>query len=209
MNNEQLSMSVECDIIGSIGIKSELMLLNDTIEKKTCSKCKQTLPLSMFNKKNIKTPHLYNCYCKPCQSLVSHNWRLKNLENEKIREKLYRHDNADIIRVRQKGYMVKWIARLNSRFARWKKGARDRNIPFDLTFEQIETMPLVCHYTGKELVLESNRPNTVSLDRIDSSKGYTPTNVVYCCAFVNLMKHTLSYENFLSVCKMIAKHHSN
>lgn len=68
-------------------------------------------------------------------------------------------------------------------------------------------MPMVCHYTGTDLVLEKNKRNTISLDRIDCSKGYTITNVVFCCSFVNLMKHKSSYEDFLSACKAIAEHH--
>jgi len=206
MSNEKLSMNVGCDIIGNTELKNDPMPSNDTMKRKTCPKCKQILSFEMFNRRNRKTLML-NTYCKICQPIVYREWRVKNLETVKRRESLYRQNNKDKRRQWQKSYFQRWISRLDSRFACWKKGAHDRNIPFDLTLEQVKTMPLVCHYTGKKLVLESNKHNTVSLDRVDSSKGYTQKNVVYCCSFVNLMKRTLSYDEFIDTCKTIAEHH--
>lgn len=205
MNNEQLLMNGECDIIGSIENKSEQMPLNDITERKICAKCKQTLPLEMFNKRS-KTAFIFDCYCKLCRPSVNREWRMKNLDKVRLKERLYNRNNRNRNSLYQKEYYKKWISTLNARFCCWKKGARDRNIQFDLTLEQIKTMPLLCHYTGQTLVLESNKPNTISLDRIDCSKGYTATNVVYCCAFVNIMKHKSSYQDFISACKMIADH---
>jgi hypothetical protein len=206
MNNEQPSTSVECDITGNTANRSEPMLSSDIIEKKTCAKCKLDLPLEMFSIRNRNNSTL-NCYCKLCQPVIAHNWRINNLGKVKCREKLYRRDNKDKIQRQQKEYMTRWIARLNSRFGRWKKSAHRRGISFDLTLVQLETMPLLCHYTGNVLTLESNRRNTVSLDRLDSSQGYTITNVVYCCSFVNLMKHELSYSDFVNSCKAIVGHY--
>lgn len=203
MNNEQLLTNAECGTIGRIENKNEQMLLKDTIEEKVCSKCKLTFPVEMFNKSN----DVFICYCRKCQSDVAREWRLKNLDKVKQREKLYRSSNRDQIRSHQKKYMERWISRLNSRFVCWKKRARQREIPFEITLEHLQSMPLVCHYTGHKLVLESNQWNTISLDRLDSSKGYTSSNVVYCCSFVNLMKHTLSYDEFIRSCKAVVNHY--
>ena len=208
MNNEQSLTSVECDTIGSIESKSEQMPSHVIIEGKTCSKCKRKLPLEMFNKRG-RNSLILNCYCKLCQPLVYKSWRLKNLDKEKIRKKLYRQINENKLRDKQKEYMTRWVARLKSRFVCWRKSARQRGISFDLTLEQLKSMPLFCHYTGNELVLESNNLNTISLDRLDSSKGYTPNNVVFCCSFVNLMKHELSYDDFIGCCKLIANRHKS
>ena len=201
MNNEQLLTNAECDITGSIKGKNEPTPSNDIIERKTCAKCKCELSFGMFNKRNNET---LDCYCKSCRPVIAHNWRMNNLDTVKQREKLYKYNNKSKIQQHQKEYNKRWIARIKSRFSRWKRSAYQRNIPFDLTLEQLESMPLVCYYTGDALVLKSNERNTVSLDRLDSSKGYTITNVVYCCAFVNLMKHESSYEQFVDVCKIIA-----
>lgn len=203
MNNEQFLTSVGCDTIGSIENKSEQMLSHVITEEKTCSKCKRKLPLEMFNKSN----GVFICYCRKCQTSIAREWRLKNFDRVRRREKSYKNSNRDRIRLHQKKYMKEWVARLNSRFACWKKRAQMREIPFDLTLEQLESMPMVCHYTGNALALESNQWNTISLDRLDSSKGYTINNVVYCCSFVNLMKHTLSYDAFIKSCETIVNHY--
>lgn len=205
MNNEQLLMSGECNITGNIENKNEPTPSKGITEEKICSKCKQKLPLDMFNRKS-KTAFIFDCYCNLCKPIVYHEWRIKNLDKIRLKERLYNRTNRNRKSLYQKEYYKKWISTLDARFRRWKKGARDRNIPFDLTLEQIKTMPLICHYTGQKLVLEGNKPNTISLDRIDCSKGYTATNVVYCCAFVNIMKHKSSYQDFVYACKMIADH---
>lgn len=206
MNKEKLLTNVECDITGSIKNKNEPMLSNDTIEKKKCSKCKDDLPLEMFR---VKSNGKLNCYCKVCQPKLYHDWRVKNLDEVKKREKLRREKNKTRISERNKKYLKTWINKLKSRFTVWKNNARKRNISFDLTLEQIESMPLICHYTGNPLVTECNKQNTVSLDRIDSSKGYTLTNVVFCCVYINLMKHTLSYEQFINACNLVSKYNQS
>lgn len=53
-----------------------------------------------------------------------------------------------------------------------------------------------CHYSGIELTPgarpgEQQKFTDFSIDRIDSSKGYIPGNVVACCRAVNEMKSYL------------------
>lgn len=91
MNSEQLSINAECDIIGSIENKSKQTPSNDIIERKTCPKCKQTLPPNMFNRRNRNT-FMLKCYCKSCEPLILRDWRLKNLEKIKQKEKVYRNN---------------------------------------------------------------------------------------------------------------------
>jgi hypothetical protein len=205
MNSDELSMIAECDIIGNIENKSKPMHSNDIIKRKICSKCKFDLPVDMFNKRN----GIFICYCRQCQTSIAREWRLKNLNKVKRREKLYRSTHKNEKREQHTRWYRRWVSTLESRFSNWKKGAHKRNIPFDLTMEQITSLPLMCHYTGVELTLDGNKQNTISLDRIDSSKGYTITNVVFCCSFVNIMKNKMSYEDFLSACKMIAEYHKS
>lgn len=94
--------------------------------------------------------------------------------------------------------------RLTRRFRDWMYGANRRGIRFDLTLEDLDIIPKVCHYTGKELTLESNRINTLSLDRLDSTLGYSRDNVVFCCEYINKMKNDLGYIQFIDVCREIA-----
>ncbi len=93
---------------------------------------------------------------------------------------------------------------MNGRISRWKKAARERNKNWGLTKEFIQSLPLVCAYTGIDLTCKSHQPNTVSLDRIDSTKGYTEDNVVLCCWTANMMKNSSTVSEFVDWCKKVA-----
>ena len=52
------------------------------------------------------------------------------------------------------------------------------------------------------------RSNTISLDRIYSSKGYVEGNVVFCCSEINIMKNKMDYDYFIKICESILQHTS-
>jgi hypothetical protein len=98
------------------------------------------------------------------------------------------------------------------------QAAKDRavkhKIQFDLTVEYIQQMLEACnwrcYYSGVRMNLETGNGKgnfnhlKVSIDRIDSAKGYTANNIVLCCRIVNSMKSDLGVEEFLDWCKLIA-----
>ena len=43
----------------------------------------------------------------------------------------------------------------------------------------------------------------LSIDRIDSKVGYTKDNIQIVLKEVNLMKNTLSHEEFIKICKLV------
>lgn len=94
---------------------------------------------------------------------------------------------------------------LNRRIGRWKWGATKRGIEWKLTHNYINSLPKICFYTGLKLTNKRNRPNTLSLDRKDSQRGYVKNNVVFCCATINYMKSDLGIKEFLGWCKKITK----
>ena len=70
-----------------------------------------------------------------------------------------------------------------------KSGAKRRNIPCNLSDEQIATIiSKPCIYCGEQC---SN-----GIDRIDSMKGYEEGNVVPCCIICNKMKNNYSLDFF-------------
>ena len=48
----------------------------------------------------------------------------------------------------------------------------------------------------------------VSIDRIDSNKGYTKDNVQLVCSQVNMMKSDLTFDELLSFCKSIVENNT-
>ncbi len=73
-------------------------------------------------------------------------------------------------------------------------------------YEQLRSQGYRCAISGVELKVVRNGTQTASLDRIDSSKGYTRENIQWLHKDVNLMKRNMTDENFVQWCKVIAEH---
>ena len=97
-------------------------------------------------------------------------------------------------------YSVYWLGMI--------RGAKRRNIPWEITQEQawglFELQNKLCIFTKLPIKLGRNRKNiTASLDRIDSDKGYTIDNIQWVHKIINVMKWTLSNNDFIAICKSI------
>ena len=127
---------------------------------------------------------------------------------ERSKDKL--RENAQAYYVENKSRMLKYSKKYSEgfvgRYSSWKGKARRRNLAWGVTKEYLRTLPATCRYTGEELTFERNKPNTISLDRIDSSKGYIEGNVCFCSTPINLMKSTHTEEEFFEFCRRVASH---
>lgn len=92
-----------------------------------------------------------------------------------------------------------------------KVRAKKKGIEFDISSEHvwdlIEKQNGKCFYSGKQLglIFNENLRDMMSIDRIDSSRGYTKDNVVLCCAAVNSMKNSMTIEEMVDWCVAISK----
>lgn len=66
-----------------------------------------------------------------------------------------------------------------------------------------------CFYSGRELQITRRNLSidSLSIDRIDSSRGYVKDNVVLCSSVANFMKQNYNLNVFLEVCKQITHKH--
>jgi hypothetical protein len=105
-----------------------------------------------------------------------------------------------------------------NKFSSIRTHARTRNIPFDITvsdaWEQFLKQDRKCAYTGQLLTMIPRSAcwgddNTASLDRIDSSLGYTTDNIQWVHKTINKMKLDLTESDFLKICSDITKHREN
>ncbi len=89
-----------------------------------------------------------------------------------------------------------------------KRSAASRGQEFSLTRQDFLDMWAaqegLCVYTGYQMDLQANTLYSVSVERIDSSKGYVPENTVLCCNAVNRMKSDLRADDFYDFCKAVA-----
>lgn len=148
--------------------------------------------------KELYIKNLKKCYI--CQEIKSLNKFLKwskCCENCRLKKSKNRNEqlanNSDINIIIKERFM-----RIRERVHKW-------NIPFDLTLEYLielyETQKHKCFYTGRTLVLKTNNIDSISIDRIDSSKGYTKNNVVLCGKTINNMKNDMNMEDFKKIIK--------
>lgn len=103
-------------------------------------------------------------------------------------------------------------------FRYYFRNAKKRFKNFNLTLEYLkeiwEQQNGICPYTGIKLQLATYTTNhnnpiyTASLDRIDSSKGYEIDNVQFISTAINYMKNTMSHEDTLKLCEIIAEKYS-
>lgn len=63
-----------------------------------------------------------------------------------------------------------------------------------------------CYYTGLNLNYKPKLDNSFSVDRIDSSMGYTKENTVFCITWVNSMKSDATIIEFVEMCRLIVNH---
>lgn len=102
---------------------------------------------------------------------------------------------------------------INHIILQYKRHARDRNLSWNLTYEQVEKIiQEPCFYCGTE---KSNHKVTKNckegydhngIDRIDSSVGYEPNNVVSCCKICNYAKSNLTKDDFINWAIRVAEH---
>lgn len=94
------------------------------------------------------------------------------------------------------------------------KSALKRNLEFSITMKDIWNLYLKqnkkCSLTGSNIYFTKNgRNQTASIDRIDSSKGYTIDNIQLLLKEINWLKLNLKQDYFIYLCKTVTEHQNN
>ena len=126
---------------------------------------------------------------------------------EEIREKqrIYREKNKRKILETQRNYVKN--NRIKTALARIKIRAKEHGWEFNLTPEDI-IIPDVCPILGIPLEWGNtkNKEYSPSIDRIDSSKGYTKDNIWVISTKANVMKNNATFEEILRFCEVMPKY---
>jgi hypothetical protein len=168
---------------------------------KLCSKCGLEKPLAQFNKDRTKRLGV-SSQCKPCASQTASEYYTKN--SEKIRSRITSYSHSYVPK-----YYRDRLSRLKNLLTkarlRTKKDFDPSLTPKDLDELWIDQEGQ-CALSGLPLSIEANQSTTVSLDRIDSTKGYMRGNLQLVTAVVNRMKQEFSQEDFLQMCETITNY---
>ena len=109
-----------------------------------------------------------------------------------------------------KGIHILWYNEITSNLHRG-----NRIIDCKINIEDLKTLyddqKGICPYTGIYLnVLDLlKKESNASIDRTDSSKGYTMDNIKWVYKPLNIMKNRYSLEEFLFVCKKVTNFTDN
>lgn len=89
-----------------------------------------------------------------------------------------------------------------------KDSATSRNLEFSISIEQAWQLFIKqgkrCAITSVDIFFGKNSKRTASLDRIDSSLGYTIDNVQWVHKEINRMKWNMNQKDFINWCKLVS-----
>ena len=165
-------------------------------QTKTCPTCIETKDVSCFSKDKRASDGLQS-QCKACQKA---HYKA-NKENVCAKRKTYHESNRDKVNALHKAYREANKDQISAykkahnqsqrgKYTSYKRSAKQRGIPFDLTFDEFITFwQQDCNYCKRPVP-------TIGIDRIDSSIGYMLENCVSCCTICNYMKLDYSLEEW-------------
>ncbi len=119
-------------------------------------------------------------HCRPCCAIRTALWRIRN--PDKLQE-IYRRDREEN-KVNVLKRMHSWRERNPRRmlYLHARQRAKQQNVEFTITEADIE-IPEVCPVFGMKIYMNKTRQNgraaddSMSLDRLDPTKGYVPENI--------------------------------
>jgi len=93
-------------------------------ESKRCSRCKQILPFTAFNKK-ASTPSGLNSACRDCANAMKRNMTPEQRERKNLKNRIYRAENQEAVQAtNRKQYLNKREERI-AYAARWIEANRE------------------------------------------------------------------------------------
>lgn len=111
----------------------------------------------------------------------------KNKEKLRNSAAIFRKKYPELVKISVKKHNLT----TKGRFTRTKSGATSRGLDFNLSIEYFNTLINgLCEYCGEG-------SGYIGIDRIDNDKGYIEGNVCSCCTLCNMMKKTLTKNQFI------------
>lgn len=159
-----------------------MLNLDSGVFYKECSKCKEDRPSKYFRIRDDNKNATRRPFCTICEKQDRAATYLRTRDKRIKRSLTYKEQN-----VQRK---ILGDARAS---------AKRKGLEFNLTIEDI-IIPTHCKYLGTPLKLELGRGlvwSNPSIDRIDSSKGYTKDNVQIISRKANTMKNCSTAEELI------------
>jgi hypothetical protein len=198
INNKFLATCI-CGKINSYSVKNNAL---NMLNRKTCAHCTED-----YRNKNIKDFNIYlnenKKWCSNCPKCgIEQPYTRRSHAIESSRDGKHCKKCAQDLGKFSKSNSVGDKTRLFNKFS---KSAKSRNIEWNLTEEEMfENYNGFCSLTKLPLSLKY-KATTASLDRINNDLGYIKGNIQWVHINVNMMKNKYTQEEFIEVCKLVAK----
>lgn len=181
---------------------------------KICTLCKIEKEFSEFRKQK-KGRFGLTARCKSCEKIRHNEYRLSHLEHYAELQRLRRIKMQDMVNASDRIYRGRYHKSVDGYASKLLSGARGRSkkkrLECNLDSEWVRSKLsfLKCEVTGFDLTIENGgkyktHPLQPTLDRIDSSKGYTKENVQVVCWWYNAMKQDWTDEMMVNLIKQYA-----
>lgn len=150
-------------------------------------------------------------YTECAQHIGVSRQRVHQIAKKMDLEKIWKEKEPCQYRVKKHAFMLgpDLYQECKSRFRRKVQNCKSLNTPFDLEFDDIE-WPTHCPVLGIELdyygLLGSRNEASVSFDRVDSTIGYVPGNVIIISWRANRVKNDGTSEEHRKIAEYIDKH---
>lgn len=172
-------------------MRNEVRKVINGEEHAFCNKCKKWKPLSKFSIDNTFLHGNRGGLCRECKDCQ----RARYYDQ---RNKLFEDDN---LALRYK---------LQQALKGTRRRSKEKNIYNDLTLDYLmylwEKQSGKCALTGMQMTYkfyEGRVNSNLSVDRIDSAKGYSKDNVQLVCMVANQMKNDLTMSEFIELCEAV------
>ena len=165
-----------------------------------CRVCEKELTIENTSKSSLQRVR-----CKKCFNSYSKKSYNKNKDVWKEHNKKYVTNNRAKILARQQSWYKKNFKKIILRIA--QKRALEKGIPFSLTEEDF-IVPEFCPVLGIKLECcsENRKNNSITLDRIIPSLGYTKENVRVISWRANMLKKDGTLEEFRKIVSFYRKY---
>jgi len=195
----------------NMSLKNIAITMNRTYEKtaKMAIKLGIRTDKSLFIEECKKLKSQGKRRCIICDKILTDDKFYQNNRNRHCIE-CYTEKNPEYYNKSKQSWTIETI--INKRVYQAKRRSKMKNIPFEIT--NLDVIDLYkkqegkCHYSGIQMniIPIKNNWNNLSIDRVDSSKGYTNDNIVLCCDSINTMKNQMGRDEFFEKIKQIYPH---
>lgn len=139
----------------------------------------------------INTDLFYSSRKNKCKSCISDNYK-NNIDKEEYidKQRVWRSNNILHYRVESARH-------------RAKRNKLDFQLTDEIVKNKIKEQNGLCYISKQPLSYNENDWNSLSLDRLDSNKGYTIENTIIVTKFVNNSKNNLSLDDYIKLIKLV------